>query len=161
MVADIPVNKKSGKITATHLYVAQDTGFTVSPGLVENQMSGSAIMGLSRALFEQLTFTRSGHEPRLGDLPDPEVRGLTARQRDDRVAGGQRGDHPGADQANIGGRRGDRPGVERDRAGEPGAVSPAPLVAKTLFDATGVRIREAPMTSARVRTTLKAAGAAI
>ena len=35
-----------------------NTGFTVSPGLVANQMTGAAIMGLSRALYEQLTFTK-------------------------------------------------------------------------------------------------------
>jgi nicotinate dehydrogenase subunit B len=33
-------------------------------------------------------------------------------------------------------------------------------VANAFFDATGVRIREAPMTPARVRATLKAAGVA-
>jgi nicotinate dehydrogenase subunit B len=33
-------------------------------------------------------------------------------------------------------------------------------IANAFFDATGVRIREAPMTPARVRATLKAAGVA-
>jgi len=34
----------------------------------------------------------------------------------------------------------------------------APAIANAFFDATGVRIREAPMTPARVRAVLKAAG---
>ena len=49
VVADISVNKKSGKITVDHLYAAQVNGLTISPGLVENQMSGNLIQGLSRA----------------------------------------------------------------------------------------------------------------
>ena len=40
-VADIQVNKKTGKITCLHVYAAQDAGLTVNPNLVENQMLGS------------------------------------------------------------------------------------------------------------------------
>ena len=43
-------------------------------------------------------------------------------------------------------------------AGEPGLVPMAPAIANAFFDATGVRIREAPMTPARVRNWLRAAG---
>src|SRR6185437_10004308 len=37
-VADITVNKKTGKITVNHVYAAQDAGLTANPNLVENQM---------------------------------------------------------------------------------------------------------------------------
>ena len=40
IVADITVNKKTGKITVDHLYAAQDAGITVNPASVENQMIG-------------------------------------------------------------------------------------------------------------------------
>jgi CO/xanthine dehydrogenase Mo-binding subunit len=43
-------------------------------------------------------------------------------------------------------------------AGEPAVVPMAPAIANAFFDATGVRIREAPMTPGRVRAVLKAAG---
>ncbi len=36
----------------------------------------------------------------------------------------------------------------------------APAIANAFFDATGVRLRSAPMTPARVRAALKAAGVA-
>jgi nicotinate dehydrogenase subunit B len=42
--------------------------------------------------------------------------------------------------------------------GEPVAVSPAAAVANAFFDATGVRMKTAPFTPARVRAALKAAG---
>ena len=38
VIADITVNKKTGKITVDHLYAAQDAGTTVNPASVENQM---------------------------------------------------------------------------------------------------------------------------
>ena len=43
-------------------------------------------------------------------------------------------------------------------SGEPPTAPIAAAVANAFFDATGVRIRQAPMTAARVRATLKAAG---
>ncbi len=161
MVADIQVNMKSGKITATHLYMASNTGFTVSPGLVANQMTGGAIMGLSRALFEQLTFTKERITSldwvtypilRFADAPLVTVTIVSPT--------GNIVIDPGANQANIAGNTAAiAQGWSTTGAGEPGAVPPGSAVANAFFDATGVRIREAPMTAARVRTTLKAAGA--
>ena len=49
---------KTGKIVAKHLYISQVNGVTIGPDLVGNQMSGSAIQGLSRAMYEQYTFTK-------------------------------------------------------------------------------------------------------
>ena len=58
VVGDILVNKKTGKITVTHLYGAQDAGLTVNPNLVENQMTGNLIQGASRALWEEMQFNQ-------------------------------------------------------------------------------------------------------
>ena len=56
VVADIQVNKKTGKILVTHLYAAQDSGFGMNPDLIYNQMVGNVIQGTSRALWEEVTF---------------------------------------------------------------------------------------------------------
>ena len=45
-------------------------------------------------------------------------------------------------------------------SGEPVQCPVAGAIANAFFDATGVRITEAPMTAGRVRATLKAAGVA-
>jgi CO/xanthine dehydrogenase Mo-binding subunit len=45
-------------------------------------------------------------------------------------------------------------------SGEPPLAPVAAAVANAFFDATGARIREAPMTPPRVRAVLKAAGVA-
>ena len=85
IVADVQVNMKSGKIVAKHLYIAQNNGITIGPQLVANQMSGAAIQGLSRAMWEQPPVEQpADHEPRLGHLPDPPLLGDPegdARQR--------------------------------------------------------------------------------
>jgi nicotinate dehydrogenase subunit B len=45
-------------------------------------------------------------------------------------------------------------------AGEPPTAPVAAAIANAFFDATGVRIRETPMTADRIRATLKSAGVA-
>ena len=51
-------------------------------------------------------------------------------------------------------------GSESGGGGESSGAPTAPAIANAFFDATGVRMRDAPMTPARVRATLKAAGVA-
>ena len=58
-VADIQVNKKTGKITVTHMYASQDSGFSMNPSLIYNQMIGNVIQGTSRAMSEEVTFNKN------------------------------------------------------------------------------------------------------
>ena len=139
VVADISVNKKSGKITVDHLYAAQVNGLTISPGLVENQMSGNLIQGLSRGLLEQVAFSKS-HVTSLDWVTYPILRFA---------------DSPPVTTVSI--QRTDLPSTG---SGEPVNAPVAAAVANAFFDATGVRIRQAPMNAARVRATLAAASTA-
>ena len=77
IVAEIEVNKKTGKIVVKHLYSAMDAGLAVSPALVENQMDGRRDAGASAARStRRSTFNKtSGHEPRLGHVSDPALQG--------------------------------------------------------------------------------------
>jgi nicotinate dehydrogenase subunit B len=52
-----------------------------------------------------------------------------------------------------------RPDLAPTGSGEPSQAPIAAAIANAFFDATGVRIREAPMTPALVRGVLDAAGA--
>ena len=58
-MADVEVNKQTGKIRILHLTGVQDVGLAISPGLVENQMTGSLIQTASRALHEGIQYTPS------------------------------------------------------------------------------------------------------
>src|SRR5262249_35196994 len=59
IVADISVNKKTGKITANHLYGAQDTGLSVYLGGVENQAVGRLTPGFSPPVHREPVFHKS------------------------------------------------------------------------------------------------------
>jgi CO/xanthine dehydrogenase Mo-binding subunit len=152
IVADISVNKKTGKITANHLYGAQDTGLSVYLGGVENQAVGSMTQGFSRAIHEELVFNKS-NVTSLDWVTYPILRFKDAPPITFSVV--QRTDIPAVDNGTVA-----SSGALAQGSGEPPTAPIAAAVANAFFDATGVRIREAPMTAARVRATLKAAGVA-
>jgi CO/xanthine dehydrogenase Mo-binding subunit len=147
IVADISVNKKTGKISATHLYGAQDTGLSVYIGGVENQAVGSMTQGLSRALYEQLGFNKS-NVTSLDWVTYPILRFKDSPPISFSVI--QRTDIPAVDSGTVA-----SAGALATGSGEPPTAPIAAAVANAFFDATGVRIRQAPMTPARVRATLK------
>jgi nicotinate dehydrogenase subunit B len=139
VVADVEVNKKTGKVTAKQMFTAQDAGLTINPALVENQMMGSVIQATSRALLEEVRFDTS-HVTSLDWTTYPILRfkdsptvATAVVQRTDQASGG---------------------------SGEIPTPSTVAAIANAFFDATGVRIREAPITPGRVRATLKAAAVA-
>jgi CO/xanthine dehydrogenase Mo-binding subunit len=160
MVADVDVNVKTGKIVAKHLYIAHVNGVTVSPDLVANQAEGAAIQGLSRALYERLAFTKERITSvdwvtypilRIKDTPKVTVAIVTPGAYVVNIPGG-------GSNVQSGNTTAFNAGWTITGAGEPGQVPVAAAVANAFFDATGVRIREAPMDPARVRATLKAGG---
>ncbi len=138
-VVDIEVNKKTGKITVKHIYNAIDAGLAFNPEGIENQMVGGSIMGVSRALNEAVSFNKQRVTsldwvtyPILRFKDAPTITNVVVQRLDKLPTG----------------------------AGEP-PICPIPAaIANAFFDATGVRIRTGPMTPARVRDTLKAAGVA-
>ena len=136
-VCDIQVNKKTGKLLVTHIYAAQDSGFAVNPSLIYNQMIGNVIQGTSRALYEEVTFNTNQVTsidwvtyPILRFKDSPQVTNVLVQR---------------TDQTSLG-------------SGEPVTCPLTGAIANAFYDATGVRIHEAPMTPGRVRATLKAAG---
>jgi CO/xanthine dehydrogenase Mo-binding subunit len=161
MVADVEVNVKSGKIVAKHLYIAHVNGVSINPDLVANQAEGAAIQGLSRALYERLAFNKDRITStdwvtypilRIKDAPTLTVAIATPDGYTVNVPGG------GAS-VKAGNIAAINAGWATTGAGEPPQVPVGAAVANAFFDATGVRIREAPMDPDRVRAVLKAAGA--
>ena len=135
VIADITVNKKSGVITVDHLYAAQDAGTTVNPASVENQMVGCLVHGTSRALLEQVAFTRTRQTsldwasyPTLRFKDSPKVTTVVVQRLDQPAAG----------------------------SGEPTTAAVPAAIANAFFDATGVRLYRMPMTPGYVRGALKA-----
>jgi CO/xanthine dehydrogenase Mo-binding subunit len=161
VVADIEVNKKTGKIVAKHLYISQQNGITVNPQLVANQMSGAAIQGLSRALHEHVAFTKDRITStdwvtypilRFADSPKVTLVNSHPGKHTVVVPGDRNTDVSAGNTAAF------AAGWNLTGSGEPPQTAVAGAVANAFFDATGVRIRYAPMNPATVRATLKAAG---
>jgi CO/xanthine dehydrogenase Mo-binding subunit len=151
IVADVSLNKHTGKISVTHLFGAQDTGLSVYLGGVENQAVGSMTQGLSRALSEQVVFNKS-NVTSLDWVGYPILRFKDAPPITFSVI--QRKDIPAVANGTVAAN-----GVLATGSGEPPTAPVAAAVANAFFDATGVRIRQAPMTPARVRSVLKEASA--
>jgi CO/xanthine dehydrogenase Mo-binding subunit len=137
VIAEITVDKGTGKITVTHMYAAQDSGFAVGPDLVANQMSGNLIQGVSRTLYEQMTFNKK-YVTGIDWVTYPILRFK---------------DHPRITTVVI-----QRTDLTNEGVGEALSPTPAPAIANAFFDATGVRMRDAPMSPARVRAVLEAGG---
>jgi len=150
IVADIKLNKTTGKISVPNLYGAQDTGLSVYIGGVENQGVGSMTQGLSRALLEQVNFNKS-NVTSLDWITYPILRFYDAPKISFSVI--QRTDIPAVDSGSVAAN-----GALATGSGEPPTAPIAAAVANAFFDATGVRIKQTPMNPARVRNLLKAAG---
>src|SRR5262249_40634850 len=59
MVADVEVDKASGKVSAHKFYVAHDCGQIINPDGLRNQIEGNVVQTTSRTLLEELQFDRS------------------------------------------------------------------------------------------------------
>jgi nicotinate dehydrogenase subunit B len=152
VVADVSVNKKSGKITVSNLYGAQDTGLSIYPGGVENQAVGSMTQGLSRALNEQLVFNKT-NVTSLDWVTYPILRFKDAPKITFSLV--QRTDIPAVATGTTA-----SAGLLATGSGEPPTAPIAAAVANAVFDATGARVREAPLSPGHVKAALKAAGIA-
>jgi CO/xanthine dehydrogenase Mo-binding subunit len=144
-IVELEVNKKTGKITVKHAYVAIDPGYVVYPDGAKNNEEGAAMQGISRTLQEAVAFNKTQVTSvdwvtypilRFKDAPKITLVELSRTDVPDPSGSGSR----------------------TTGAGEPGLVPMAAGIANAFFDATGVRIREAPLTPARVRNVLRAAG---
>jgi CO/xanthine dehydrogenase Mo-binding subunit len=136
-IVDVSVDTTTGKISVPHVTVALDAGLHVNPNGIENQLEGGVIHGISRALWEQVTWNGSTITSR-DWVTYPILRFKDAPKIDIVLLPHQ-----------------DQPA---DGAGEPGHSGIPAALANAFTDATGVRIRQLPLTPRRVRAALKAAG---
>jgi CO/xanthine dehydrogenase Mo-binding subunit len=134
-VAEIEVNKRTGNIVAKHLYGALDCGLTVNPALVENQIVGMMVQAASRMLKEEVTFDKNGVTS-LDWVSYPVLRFA---------------EHPNCTAIVV-----QRINEPSSGAGEEVMGAAGAAIANAFFDATGVRLRQYPLTPERVRGALAA-----
>ncbi len=151
VVAQVEVDRKTGKIVVKHLYGAQDSGIVVNPASAENQIVGMLTRGASRTLFEEVTFSKkrvTGLDwvsyPILRFKDHPHATPIVISHTDEVM-------NLAASQTTI-------PGPRYRGVGE-SIEAPVPAaIGNAVFDATGVRMRQIPLTPAKVRNALEAAG---
>ena len=108
---------------------------------------GALLQGVSRGLFEQVDFDRK-RVTSLDWVSYPVLRFVDAPRMHQRAV--SRTDVPVDDTA----RPSQRPDRGRRAAASRASTAVPAAIANALFDATGVRLREMPMTPARVRGAL-------
>jgi len=132
-VADLSVDKTTGKIKVHKVVAAVDCGPVVNPGPLVEQIESGITIALSTALKEEVKFAKGGaastnfdqyHIIRMSEVPEIEVHMVKSTDK-------------------IGG------------IGELGVPALAPAVANAVFNATGARIRRIPLTPEIVLAALK------
>jgi nicotinate dehydrogenase subunit B len=136
-ICDVEVDAATGEVRVAKVWVGYDCGLMINPAGVHHQIHGNVIQSVSRALKEQVSFDRQGvvsrewgSYPILSFLEVPEIDVLVM---------------PAEDHPPLG-------------VGESASVPSAAAIANAIFDATGVRMREAPFTPARLKAGLAARG---
>ena len=72
VVAEVDVDRASGKIWARKFTVAHDCGQIINPDGLVKCIEGNIIQGISRTLWEEVAFDKQGGDQRrLADLSDP------------------------------------------------------------------------------------------
>ena len=140
--AEIAVDEETGAIRVEKYVTVADVGKALNPLQAEGQDEGAAIQGLGNTLFEALEYENG--QPLNASLVDYRVPRFTDLPALFTSALVQNSDGPGPYGAKG--------------MGESGIVSVAPAIGNALFNATGVRIRDLPLTPERVWRALRDRG---
>jgi nicotinate dehydrogenase subunit B len=137
VVADVEVERKTGRIWARKFTVAHDCGLVINPQGLRHTIEGGMVQALSRCLFEEVRFDENmvtsvdwASYPILEMQDAPESIDIVLINR---------------------------PEIAPTGAGEATSRIVPAAVANAFFDATGVRLRQAPMTRERVLAALSRA----
>jgi nicotinate dehydrogenase subunit B len=131
IVAEIDIDRTTGKIYGRKFTVAHDCGLIINPDGLKHAIEGNIVQGLSRTIWEETKFdTKSVTSVDWVSYPILDITETPAV----------------IDIVLI-----DRPNVASSGAGEPSMRPLTAAIANAIFDATGVRIRRVPFTPDRVK----------
>ena len=131
-ILDLTVDRQSGAIKVGQVVVAHDCGLVINPDGLKNQVEGNVVQSLSRTLHEEVAFDTAQVTSRdwigypilqFAEIPDS-IEVVLVNNTPEYPAYG---------------------------AGEPATCPTAAAVGNAVFDATGVRLRQTPFRSDRVK----------
>jgi xanthine dehydrogenase YagR molybdenum-binding subunit len=133
--AEVAVDTETGIVRVERVVAVQDCGRPMNPLLIESQVQGGVLMGLSYALFEERVIDqRSG-------------RMVNANLEQYKLAGPR--ETPVIEVIVLENYQG-RSATDAYGVAEPSNIATAPAIANAVYNAIGVRLRALPMTPAAV-----------
>jgi nicotinate dehydrogenase subunit B len=142
-IAEVEVNRKTGRVWVKRLVCAHDCGLVINPEALKRTIEGGMLHSLSRTLHEEVKFDTEkvlsvdwNSHPSLTHSDTPERIDIVLVNGDP---------NPG------------RPDLPHYGAGETVCKPMIAAVANAIYDATGVRLRRVPFRNERVLAALKAA----
>jgi nicotinate dehydrogenase subunit B len=134
IVAEVDIDRSTGKIWARKFTVAHDCGQVINPDGLKHTIEGNIVQGLSRTLWEEVKFDAKNVTsvdwmtyPILDITETPETIDVVLINH---------------------------PELPPTGAGEPSMRPLSAAIANAIFDATGVRIRRVPFSPDRVKQSL-------
>jgi len=140
-ICDVEVDRETGHVKILRYTAIQDVGRAIHPSYVEGQMQGGVAQGVGWALNEEYVYDKDGRLENPGFLDYrvpvasdmPMIDAIMVEVPNPRHPFGARG------------------------CGEVPIVPPMAAVANAIFDATGIRLRDLPMSPPKLRAALDAA----
>jgi nicotinate dehydrogenase subunit B len=130
VIAEVEVNRTTGRVWGRRFFVAHDCGQIIAPDLLRLTIEGNIVQTASRSLYEEVMFDQSNVTsvdwktyPILDMKDAPESIEIILI---------------------------DHPEIPPGGAGESSSRPTAAALANAIFDATGVRLRQAPFTPKRL-----------
>jgi CO/xanthine dehydrogenase Mo-binding subunit len=143
-IAEVEVNRRTGRVWVKRLVCAHDCGLVINPEALRRTIEGGMLHSISRALHEEVQFDTEKvtsvdwtSHPSLTHADTPEKIDVVLVNGDPNPK---------------------RPDLPHYGAGETTCKPMIAAVANAIYDATGVRLRRVPFRAARVLAALKAAG---
>jgi CO/xanthine dehydrogenase Mo-binding subunit len=134
VIAQVDINRSTGKIWARRFTVAHDCGQIINPDGLEKCIEGNIVQGVSRTLWEEVKF--DGKNVTSVDWMTYPILDITETPETIEFA------------------LVNHPELPPTGAGEPSIRPVAAAIANAIFDATGVRIRRVPFSPDRVKAAL-------
>jgi nicotinate dehydrogenase subunit B len=134
VIAEVDVDRSTGKIWARKFTVAHDCGQIINPDGLVKCIEGNIVQGVSRTLWEEVTFDHKNVTS--VDWISYPILDIT--------------ETPGEVNVVLI----NHPDIPPSGAGEPSTRPVAAAIANAIYDATGVRIRRVPFSPERVKAAL-------
>jgi CO/xanthine dehydrogenase Mo-binding subunit len=134
VIAEVDIDRSSGRIFAKRFVVAHDCGQIINPDGLEKCIEGNIVQGISRTLWEEVKFDNKS----VTSVDWQTYPILDITETPEKI-----------EFALI-----DHPELPPTGAGEPSMRPLTAAIANAIFDATGVRIRRVPFSPDRVKEAL-------